>query len=130
MDPRVFSLLAGLVLAAHLGVILFNLFGLVAIPLGAWRGWPFVRIRWWCALHIAVLGIVALQALLGRACFLTLWEGELLERAGEAAASGPLIASWVSRLIFWPLPLWVFAALYVAVCFYALLLWRFVPPDR
>ena len=52
---------AVLVLAVHLAVIAFNLFGLVAIPLGAWRGWAFVRVRWWRALHLASLAVVALH---------------------------------------------------------------------
>ncbi len=55
--------LAVLVLAVHLAVIAFNLFGLVAIPLGAWRGWAFVRVRWWRALHLASRAVVALLAL-------------------------------------------------------------------
>lgn len=125
MEPHLPSLLASLVLAFHVGVILFNLFGLIVIPLGGWRGWSFVRVFWWRALHLAILAVVALQALLGRACFLTIWQSAL---EGEAGSPPPLIASWVSRLIFWPLPLWFFAALYGAVWIYALLLWRFVPP--
>lgn len=128
MDRQVFSIMAGGVLAFHVGVILFNLFGLIAIPLGAWRGWRFVRVFWWRALHLAVLAAVAVQAVLQQACFLTLWQSVLLRRAGEAASDAPLIERWVNRLVFWPLPLWFFAALYVAVCVYALLLWRLVPP--
>src|ERR1700737_4961947 len=50
----------------HVVVIAFNVFGLVAIPLGAWSGWKFVRVFWWRALHLGLLGIVALQAVLGR----------------------------------------------------------------
>lgn len=128
MDSRLFSIIAGIVLAFHVGVILFNLFGMIAIPLGAWRGWAFVRVFWWRALHLAVLALVALQAVLQQACFLTLWQSELLRRAGEAASDAPLIERWVNRVVFWPLPLWFFAALYAAVCGYALLLWWLVPP--
>ncbi|MES3029827.1 MAG: DUF2784 domain-containing protein [Pseudomonadota bacterium] len=117
-------LLGGGVLAAHLAVIAFNLFGLVAIPLGAWRGWSFVRLRWWRLLHLASLAIVALQALVGRACFLTIWQDEL-----SGGASGePLIMRIVNDLIYWPLPIWAFTAAYVAVFAYVLALWRFVPP--
>jgi len=128
MDAHLYSVLARLVLAVHLGIIVFNIAALVVIPLGAWRGWCFVRILWWRALHLAILALVAVQALLARACFLTLWQSALQQRAGEAASSAPLIERWVHDLIFWPLPLWFFAALYVAVCLYALLLWRLVPP--
>lgn len=117
-------LLGGLVLAAHLAVIGFNLFGLVAIPLGAWRGWSFVRVRWWRLLHLGSLAVVALQALAGRACFLTIWQDEI----SGSAAGDPLIMRIVNGLIYWPLPIWVFTAAYVAVFAYVLALWRFVPP--
>jgi Protein of Unknown function (DUF2784) len=128
MDPHLLSILASIVLAIHLGVILFNVFGLIAIPLGAWRGWRFVRVFWWRALHLAILAAVAVQALLDRACFLTLWQSALQQGAGEAPSPAPLIAGWVNRLIFWPLPVWFFAVLYVGVWIYALLLWWRVPP--
>lgn len=117
-------LIGGAVLAIHLAIIAFNLFGLVAIPLGAWRGWGFVRVRWWRLLHLASLLVVALQALLGRACFLTLWQDDL---AG-VGASEPLVMRIVNGLIYWPLPMWAFTAAYVVVAVYVLALWRFVPP--
>ncbi len=113
-------------LSVHVAIIAFNLFGLVAIPLGARRGWGFVRIRWWRALHLATLAVVALQALFGRACFLTIWQDAL---AGDGATA-PLIVRWVNGLIYWPLPIWFFAALYVGVFAYTLALWFLVPPGR
>jgi hypothetical protein len=128
LSNETLSALADLVLIVHLGVIAFNVFGLVAIPLGGWLGWRFVRIVWWRALHVAILAIVALQALLQRACFLTIWQAQLLRRAGEAASDAPLIQRWVMQALFWKLPVWVFAALYVAVCVYVLILWWLVPP--
>ena len=130
MDTYLYVVLARLVLAAHVAIIIFNVAGLVVIPLGAWRGWAFVRIFWWRALHLAILAVVAVQALLARDCFLTLWQSALQRRAGETASGAPLIARWVHDLLFWPLPLWFFAVLYFAVCLYALLLWRLVPPRR
>lgn len=130
MPPSVLTTLAFAVLAVHLGVIAFNVFGLVAVPMGAWRGWTFVRIFWWRALHLALLCVVALQALFGRACFLTLWQAALEQDAGAPASRAPLIARWIDSVIFWNLPIWVFATLYGAVLIYALALWRWVPPQR
>jgi hypothetical protein len=124
MDPGSAAWLSSTVLGAHLLVIAFNVFGLFAIPLGAWRGWAFVRIRWWRALHVASFAIVALQAALGRACFLTLWQNRL---SGETVGQ-PLIMTTVNRLIYWPLPMWVFTAAYLALFAYVVLLWRMVPP--
>jgi hypothetical protein len=120
-------MLADLVLAAHVAIILFNVFGLVAVPVGAVCGWRFVRIRWWRVLHILLLAAVAVQALLGRACILTLWQSALSGARGQPA---PLIAYWVDRLIYWPLPIWVFEVLYIAVFGYAVALFWLVPPRR
>lgn len=127
------ALLAGLadaVLWLHVMVVLFNVFGLVVVPIGAWRGWKFVRVFWWRALHLAMLAVVAVQAVFGRACFLTIWQSDLLQQAGNAVSNAPLIQRWVTRLIFWPMPLWVFVALYLAIWAYALALWWLVPPGR
>jgi uncharacterized protein DUF2784 len=122
--------LAAIVLALHVAIIAFNVVGLIVIPLGAWRRWGFVRVFWWRALHAGILAIVALQALGGRACFLTDWHATLVRAAGRVESDAPLIERTVERLIFWPVPAWVFVALYLAVCAYTLLLWRLVPPRR
>ena len=114
---------AQLVLALHLVVIAFNVAGLVVIPLGAKLGWGFVRIRWLRLLHLASLAVVALQAMLGRACFLTIWQSDL-----GVGTEEPLIMRWVNSVIFWPLPIWVFTALYLAVFAYVIGLWWIVRP--
>jgi polyferredoxin len=118
-------MMANAILAAHAAIIFFNVFGLVAVPIGAACGWQFVRIRWWRILHILLLAAVAAQAVFGRACILTLWQAAL---AGAAADRTPLIARWVDRIIYWPLPIWVFAVLYVVIFGYALALLWLVPP--
>lgn len=116
--------LAGqLVLALHLLVIGFNVAGLVVIPLGAWIGWRFVRIRWLRLLHLGSLAVVALQATLGRACLLTIWQSDL-----TGGREDPLIMRWVNSVIFWPLPIWVFTALYLALFAYTVALWWIVRP--
>lgn len=120
-------LLAEAILAVHLVVIAFNVAGLIVIPIGAWRGWRLVRIFWLRLLHLALLAVVAGQALAGRACFLTLWQDEL---TGRAAAAPPLIMRFVDRLIYWDLPMWVFTAIYVAVFLYVVALSLLVPFGR
>lgn len=124
---RLDLLAAEAVLAAHLVVIGFNFFGLVAIPLGGWLGWRFVRIRWWRWLHLASMAVVAIQALAGRACVLTLLQASL---SGAEGAPAPLVMQTVNRLVFWPLPMWVFTAAYVLLFGYVVLLMRLVPPSR
>jgi hypothetical protein len=117
--------LSELVLAVHAAIIVFNIFGLVAVPIGAWCGWRFARVFWWRALHLLSMLTVAAQALLGRACFLTLWQSSLEHDTG---APQPLIYTWVNRLIFWSLPLWVFTVAYIVLLLYTLALWGLVRP--
>jgi Protein of Unknown function (DUF2784) len=118
------AILAEGVLAAHVAVILFNVFGLIVVPIGAVRGWRFVHIAWWRVLHVVLLAAVAAQALANRACFLTIWQSDL---AGSPASPTPLIESLVDRLIYWKLPIWIFAALYTVVFVYAVALLWLVP---
>lgn len=120
-------MLAALILAVHVAIILFNLFGLVAIPLGGWRGWDWVHRPLWRLLHLASLAVVALQAALGRACFLTIWQA--VAESGQQAPE-PLIMRWVNSLVYWPLPLWVFTLIYLAIFAYALALLWLVPLRR
>src|ERR1700741_45726 len=99
-----------LVLALHLLVIAFNVAGLAVIPLGARLNWRLVRIRWLRLLHLGLLAAVGGAAGGGRACFLTVWQSDL---TGGGRAD-PLIMRWANSLVFWPLPIWVFTALYLA----------------
>lgn len=117
--------LAELVLAVHLAVIAFNVAGLAVIPLGAARGWAWVRARGWRTLHVASWAVVALQAALGRACFLTVWQ----DRLAGAAPRTPMIERWVDRLVYWPLPIWVFSGLYLLLFSAVVGFWAW-PPTR
>ena len=117
-------MLATLILATHLTIILFNVVGLVMIPIGAWRRWRFVHAPIWRLLHIASWTIVALQAVLGRACFLTDWQSVL---EGGSDTAEPLVMRWVNSAIYWPLPIWVFSAIYLLAFSFALALLWIVP---
>ncbi len=130
LSPTAAMDLARFILGLHVLVIAFNVFGLAAVPLGAWRGWAWVRAFWWRALHLAALSLVAVQALLGDECILTLWQSDLMQAAGRSGYRAPFIQTWVERLIFWPLPMGFFTALYVLVWVYVLALWHWVPPQR
>ncbi len=117
------------ILLVHLAIVAFNVGGLILVPLGGWFGWQWVRRYWLRLLHLLSLAIVALQALFGRACILTIWQFAVQSNGGHDEPA-PMIATWINRLLYWPLPHWAFVAAYVAVFVYTLLLWRWVPPQR
>ena len=81
---------------------------------------------WWRLAHLLSFAVVAVQAMLGRACFLTIWQGDL---SGTAHVQ-PLLEEWMNHLIYWPLPVWVFAVAYVVLFVYVIALWIWVRPRR
>lgn len=117
---------ADVVLLVHVAVIAFNVGGALCIPLGAWRRWRWVRVRWWRALHLVSWLIVTLQALLGVVCPLTIWEDALRGVATEQS----LVARTVREWIYWDVPLWLFGTLYSFILALVIALWGWVPPKH
>ena len=122
--------LAQAVLTIHALIALFVVIGMIAIPLGAGRAWPIVTSVWWRGAHLGVVIIIALQKVAGAACFLSVWEFDLLDRAGIVTADMPFAQSLLTRIMHWDLPLWFFTVLYLAVLGYTVLMWRLVPPGH
>lgn len=130
LTPALAGLLADAILVLHVGIVAFVVLGALAIPLGAWRGWGWVRRFGWRVLHVLLMAFIALQAWFGALCPLTVWEQALRRRAGEAVYAESFIAHWLSRLIFFDAPWWSFVGAYTAFAAFVLVLWRRVPPRR
>jgi hypothetical protein len=118
--------LSDLILVAHFLIAAFITAGLILVWLGAWRKWGWIRNRWFRYLHLAAIAFVALEALAGIACPLTVWEDSL--RGGMPAES--FVARWVQRLLYYRAPEWLFTALYVAWAAATLATLKLVPPRR
>jgi hypothetical protein len=119
-------MIADLLLVVHFAIVLFIVGGLAAVWLGAALGWRWVRNPGFRYLHLAAIGYVALEALLGMACPLTVWEDVL--RGGARPDS--FVGRWVRRLLYYDAPEWVFTAAYVAWALATLATLRLVPPRR
>ena len=119
-------LFADALLIAHFALAAFIVGGLLAVWIGAAAGWRWVRKPWFRYLHLAAIGWVAAEALLGYACPLTVWEDLL--RGGMRAES--FVARWMQRLLYYDLPERVFTAAYVLWAAASLASFRFIPPRR
>jgi hypothetical protein len=128
--PPLAGFLADAILVSHVGVVAFVLLGALAVTIGAWRRWRWVRGFRWRVTHLVLMGVIALQAWLGALCPLTVWEQALRRRAGEAVYAESFIEHWLSRLIFFEAPWWIFVAAYTGFAAFVLLLWWAVPPRR
>jgi len=120
------ALLADVVLVVHFAFVLFVVGGLALILVGAVAGWRWIRNRAFRYAHLAAIVFVAAEALAGVACPLTVWE--YLLRSGSP--DGPsFVGRWVSRLLYYDFPEWVFTTAYVFFAIaVAVTLWR-VPPE-
>ena len=123
-------LLADLVVVIHLAYVLFVVSGFPAVILGGLLGWGWVRNRIYRLVHVAAMGFVGVEALIGMVCPLTRWEYDLRMAAGTGAEHGAFIARWAARMLYYDLPPWVFTASYLALTALALgLLWA-IPPRK
>jgi Protein of Unknown function (DUF2784) len=130
LTPAIATLLADAILALHVATVGFVVVGQALFMLGGAQGWRWVR---WFALRVAhavLMVFIAVQAWLGQLCPLTVWEQALRRRAGEAVYTESFIEHWLSRLIYFDAPWWVFVAGYTAFAALVLLTWWWVPPKR
>ena len=130
LAPSVALAIAQVLLGVHILSALFIIAGVFIVPLGLARGWPFVHVLWWRALHMIVFGIVVVQKLLGQTCFLSVWEEHFLRIARHAEYPVPLIHSMGDRAIHIPLPLSFTVTFYTGVWLLMLALWIRRPPRR
>ncbi len=122
--------LADAILALHVAVVAFVVLGTLAILVGGPLGWPAVRRFRLRAIHLALMVVIALQAWLGRLCPLTSWEQALRTRAGQDTYGESFIQHWLSRLIFFEAPWWVFVLAYSVFAAIVLACWWRWPPVR
>ena len=85
-----YGLLADLVLVAHLGFILFAVFG----------GLLAFRVRWLPLLHLPSVAWSAFVELTGRVCPLTPLENALRRAGGDAGYSGSFVERYLVPVVY------------------------------
>jgi hypothetical protein len=115
---------ADALLVLHFAIVVFIVGGLILTWIGAWLSWGWVRNPWFRWLHLAAIAFVALEAVIGMTCPLTVWEDAL--RGGGSGES--FVGRWVRALLYYRAPEWVFTALYLGWAAASALTLRLVPP--
>lgn len=106
------DLLADLVLIFHFLYVLFVVAGLAAIWAGYFLNWVFVRDLRFRLAHLGAIGFVVAESLMGAACPLTVWEGQLRSADG-GAYQGTFLQHWMHRVLFYQIDEKIFTVLYV-----------------
>jgi multisubunit Na+/H+ antiporter MnhB subunit len=112
MSGGFYSTLADAILLIHFVFVAFVVLGFALILSGLALGWRWVRNPAFRICHLLAIGVVVLQSWLGWLCPLTLWEGQLRSRAGEAHYAGSFIQHWLHQLLFFQAQPWVFTTIY------------------
>ena len=130
MSPAIAALLADALLALHMGVVLFVVGLLPLVLVGGALGWRWVRNFRLRLTHLALMVFIAAQAWLDQLCPLTVWEQNLRRIAGESSYRESFIEHWLSRLLYWEAPWWVFVAAYTGFAVLVVGAWWWVRPSR
>lgn len=119
---------ADLILILHFLYVLCVIVPVPLIALGGWLGWRFVRNLWLRLAHLFMIGIVAVQAMFGIACPLTVWEAELRWQAGESVDERPFMVRVVYDLLFYEVDPAVMQWVHIGFAALIIGLWIAVPP--
>jgi len=112
----------------HGAYVAFVLFGLIAVFVGFLLHWHRVRNIWFRASHLAMILIVAFEALMGIVCPLTTLENHLRNQAGESVRNGSFMGQVVHELLFYEAPPWLFTCGYCVFAVLVLTTFVIVPP--
>lgn len=117
---------ADALLVTHFLIAAFVVGSLPLVWIGARLRWRWVRNPLFRYLHLAAIALIALEAVLGLACPLTIWEDLL--RGGLRPES--FVGRWVHALLYYRAPEWVFTVAYLAWAAATLATLKWVPPTR
>lgn len=125
------ALLANVVLVVHFGYVMFTVGGELVILLGACFRWEWVRNLTFRLAHLAAVVFVAIEAIVGVSCPLTVWEYRLRLIAGERVGTQiPFIPRLIHTIIFYNFPTWVFLVAYIGFAVLVGSTFLFIAPRR
>ncbi len=129
-NSTLLSHLSDLVVIFHLAYATFVLVGFILILIGALLRWRWIRnpvFRW---VHLGCIALVAVEAVVGQICPLTLLENWLLVGSGQAGYERTFIGQLIYDLLYYDFPAWVFTVAYVSLAGLTALTLVLIPPIR
>ena len=124
-----YRFLADVVVVLHAAYVAFIVFGLVAVLVGFFLGWQWVRNFWFRAIHLGLIGFAIVQTAIDLSCPLTTLEQDLRDKAGQATYTGDFIGHWVHELMFYEVPPYAFLVVYCLFGAAVLAAFIWIPPQ-
>jgi len=125
-DLNIKMALADAILILHFIFVSFVIGGLLAIWVGAFFRWSWIRNFWFRVVHLAAIAFVAGEAIFGMICPLTEWESDLREAGGRY--QGSFMQHWIHKILFYQAPEFVFTTIYVAFTLIVIATMVFIRP--
>ncbi|MBL7962020.1 DUF2784 domain-containing protein [bacterium] len=104
-------MLADIILMIHFLYVSFVIGGLLAIWIGAYFQWEWIRNFWFRVIHLVAIGFVALESIFGVVCPLTEWENKFRQSSGGYQTS--FMQHWIHKILFYHAAEEVFTVIYV-----------------
>ncbi|MEO5702373.1 MAG: DUF2784 domain-containing protein [Gammaproteobacteria bacterium] len=129
-DNSGYEFLADATILVHTLFILFVVGGQLLILVG-WAGnWAWTRNIVFRLVHLAAIGFVIIQTWVGMVCPLTTLENNFRDLAGMQSYEMSFIGHWLTRLVFFSFPSWVFTLIYSAFFLVVVITFFTYPPQR
>jgi len=124
------TLVTDIVVFVHLCYATFVVVGFLLILIGAALRWRWTRNRVFRWVHLGCIALVAVEAVVGQICPLTLLENWLLVSSGSAGYERTFIGNLIYNLLYYDFPAWVFTIAYVSLATLTALTLVLIPPVR
>ena|SRR5687768_17509023 len=131
MPAWVYLLLSDIILVIHFAFVAFILLGFVLIWAGYFFRWSFISNFRFRMAHIAAMGFVVAESIIGMVCPLTTWENQLRLRAGRGQAyKESFIEHWLGPILFFDVSERTFTIIYSAFFLFVVVTFVLIPPRR
>ena len=125
-----YMILADIIAIIHLGYVIFVILGFVLILVGIFLKWKWIRNLWFRMIHLGAIVGVALEALLGINCPLTVLEFELRYGISPSDRRVSFVGNIVDSILYYDAPMWLFAIIYTAFATLVAITFILAPPSR
>ena len=121
---------ADIIALIHLGYVVFVILGFILIVMGIVLKWQWVRNLWFRIAHFAAIAGVALEALLGINCPLTLLEFSLRFGVSPSDRRVSFVGELIDSILYYEAPAWLFTVIYVGFALLVAITFIMAPPKR
>ena len=95
-----YAILADLITTIHFAYVAFVVIAQLLILVGILLRWKWIRNPWFRCIHLAMILIVALEAMGGIECPLTVWDSQLRAMAGQETQEGTFVGNLLWSILY------------------------------